>query len=293
MKFLGNNSSRREYLAWREWKLNPPIPLKKVRLKNHDTLEDNEKQSILSQAGWHNVAAFSVCNPAKFSTNDLKILAQQLGLQMPDSNLYANEDAISEIKVVDKSRRGEYIPYTDKAMGWHTDGYYNSKDKTIRAFILYCQQDAATGGANQLLDPELAYIHIYDNNPSYINALMQPDTLTIPATIENDRLVRPEQKSPVFSTDPYTGMLHMRYTQRKTHIEWKADKLTQKALSLLRDLLDSNSDSILNIRLNPGEGLVCNNVLHNRSVFSNSEKQKRLIFRVRYYDRLPTWPIDI
>lgn len=292
VKFPGSNGSRQEYLAWRELKLNPPIPLQTVKLKNHDTLEDDEKKSILSQAGWYNMAFFSVHNPTQFGTDDLKILGQQLGLQTPDGNLYADEDAISEIKAVDKGRRGEYIPYTNKAMGWHTDGYYNPGDKTIRAFILYCRQDAATGGINQLLDPELAYIHIYDHSPEYINALMQPDLLTIPATIEDGRLIRPEQRSPVFSTEPGTGMLHMRYTQRKTYIEWKADKPAQKALSLLRDLLDSDSDSILNIRLSPGEGLVCNNVLHNRSIFSDSEKKKRLIFRARYYDRLPAWPMD-
>ncbi len=292
MKFPGRNSPKRAYLAWREFKLASPISLQKVKLKNHNILEDDEKQRILSQADRHNIAVFSVSDPGQLTAGDLKTLGRQLGLQTLDSNLHANEDAISEITAIDKGRQGEYIPYTNKAMGWHTDGYYNPKDKTIRSFILYCRQDAAAGGANQLLDHELAYIHIYDNNPDHINALMQPDTLTIPATIENGRLTRPEQTSPVFNIDPDTGMLHMRYTQRKTHIEWKTDKPTQKALSLLRDLLDGDSDSIINIRLNPGEGLISNNVLHNRSAFSDSGDKKRAIFRARYYDRLPARPMD-
>ena len=287
MKFPGRNSAEWKYLAWREHKLHPSIPLQTVNLQNHNLLKDDEKQNILSQIGQYNMAVFSVQNSRQFTADDLKSLGQQLGLHRLDNNLYANENDISEIRIIDKGRRGEYIPYTNKAMGWHTDGYYNSEDKTIRAFILYCRQDAAEGGANQLLDPELAYIHIYDHNPDCINALMQPDTLTIPATMEDGQLIRPERKSPVFSIDSDTGMLHMRYTQRKKYIGWKADKLTRRALSLLQDLLNSDSDSILNIRLNPGEGLISNNVLHNRSAFSDLGKKKRVMLRARYHDRLP------
>ncbi len=292
IKFPGKNSTEREYLAWREFKLNLPVTPRTVKLKKNGTLTDDEKHNILHQASLHNMAVFSVWSADRFTADHLKALGQQLGLQRPDNNLYADENDISELRVIDRGRRGEYIPYTNKAMGWHTDGYYNSEEKTIRAFILYCRQDAATGGTNQLLDPELAYIHIYDHNPDYIDALMQPDTLTIPATIEDGQLIRPEQKNPVFRIEPDTGMLHMRYTRRKTYIQWKEDRLTRDALALLKDLLDNDSDSILNIRLNPGEGLISNNVLHNRSAFSDSEKKKRVMFRARYHDRLPTWFMD-
>jgi hypothetical protein len=77
----------------------------------------------------------------------------------------------------------------------------------------------------------------------------------------------------------------MRYTQRKTYIEWRGDETTQQALSLLGDLLDSDSDHILNTRLKPGEGLICNNVLHNRSGFTDSPEHTRIMLRARYYDR--------
>jgi hypothetical protein len=37
-------------------------------------------------------------------------------------------------------------------------------------------------------------------------------------------------------------------------------------------------------------GLVCNNVLHDRAAFSDSDTQKRLLYRARYYDRIVDAP---
>lgn len=276
----------KQYREWREFKLNPSIPMQTISLAHSESMSDEELGAVKAQLRQYNMAVFSVFNRKSFTTENLRSLGKQLGLEHLDSNLYANEDDISELRVIDKGRRGEFIPYTNRGLGWHTDGYYNSEEKTIRGFILYCQQDAADGGENQLLDPDLAFIHLYDANPEYITALMQPDTLTIPATIEDGELIRPEQKSPVFHRDPLTGALLMRYTQRKTYIEWKDDKLTSEALSLLGDLLAGDTDPILRVRLNPGEGLFNNNVLHNRSAFTDSPEKTRVMFRARYYDRI-------
>ena len=89
----------------------------------------------------------------------------------------------------------------------------------------------------------------------------------------------------VFQVDPENGHLLMRYTQRKTYIKWREDETTRQALSLLGDLFDSDSAHILNARLGPGEGLICNNVLHNRSGFTDSPEHTRIMLRARYYDR--------
>jgi alpha-ketoglutarate-dependent taurine dioxygenase len=45
-------------------------------------------------------------------------------------------------------------------------------------------------------------------------------------------------------------------------------------------------EHILTARLAPGMGLICNNVLHTRSGFSDSPDRRRLLYRGRYYDRL-------
>lgn len=277
------------YRAWREKKLkstpvNPSAVF--VEIANPLQLTEKERLAIINQVAKTNMALFRLGNRDNFSTSDLKALGSQLGLKRLDSNYYANEDAISELRVIDKGRRGEYIPYTNRALGWHTDGYYNSPERSIRAFMLYCETDAASGGETQLLDPELAYIYLRDKNPAFIESLMKDDVLAIPETIENGKQVRPAQHSAVFSIDQQTGALLMRYTQRKTYIQWKDDPLARQALTYLGELFTHDAAPILSHRIKPGEGLICNNVLHNRSAFENSAEQQRVMYRARYYDRV-------
>jgi alpha-ketoglutarate-dependent taurine dioxygenase len=98
-------------------------------------------------------------------------------------------------------------------------------------------------------------------------------------------IARAEQSGPVFAVDAAEGFLTMRYTARTRSIVWQADALTQAAVKTLADILAS-SEYRLTARLRPGMGLICNNVLHTRSGFSDSPAHRRLLYRGRYYDRL-------
>jgi alpha-ketoglutarate-dependent taurine dioxygenase len=109
--------------------------------------------------------------------------------------------------------------------------------------------------------------------------------MTIPARMDETGIARPEQSGPVFAIDPDEGFLTMRYTARTRSIVWKGDAVTQAAVRTLADIL-AGSEYILNAHLAPGMGLICNNVLHTRSAFSDSPEHRRLLYRGRYYDRL-------
>jgi hypothetical protein len=185
----------------------------------------------------------------------------------------------------EKSARG-YIPYSDRPLLWHTDGYYNAPEQRIRAFILHCVRPAAAGGENRVLDPEIAYILLRDADPRYVEALSAPDAMTIPANEEDAAVARPAQAGPVFSSDG--DALHMRYTARTRSIEWRADEATQAAVRFLKGILDSGSPYVFTLRLAGGQGLVCNNVLHDRSAFTNDAAPApgRLVYRARYTDRI-------
>ncbi|HED33929.1 MAG TPA: taurine catabolism dioxygenase TauD, partial [Gammaproteobacteria bacterium] len=108
---------------------------------------------------------------ARPDAGDKRFVAQtglSLGLSRLDGNLCSDEDNISSIKVSDSGRQGGYIPYTDKKLSWHTDGYYNEPSRTIRAMVLHCVRPAQSGGENLLLDHEMAYIQLRDENPRFI-----------------------------------------------------------------------------------------------------------------------------
>jgi alpha-ketoglutarate-dependent taurine dioxygenase len=198
------------------------------------------------------------------------------------ANPLADEDGVSSLEVTpEKSARG-YIPYSNRRLLWHTDGYYNAPGERIRAFILHCVRPAAAGGENRLLDPEIAYMLLHDADPRYVDALSAAEAMTIPANTE-DGAARPAQSGPVFSMDG--GKLHMRYTARTRSIEWRSDEATQAAVQCLKRILESDSPYVFKVRLAGGQGLVCNNVLHDRSAFTDGTPG-RLVYRARYLDRL-------
>jgi hypothetical protein len=72
---------------------------------------------------------------------------------------------------------------------------------------------------------------------------------------------------------------------------WKDDSRTRAAVAFLEQLLASDDSSIFRLMLQPGMGLVCNNVLHDRSGFVDDPAQPRLLYRARYLDRISE-PLD-
>ena len=213
-------------------------------------------------------------------------LGEQFGLSRLDANWLAGEDGISEIRVFDDGTQKHYIPYTDRPIKWHTDGYYNSPEWQIRGMVLHCVRRAASGGENRLMDHEMAYLLLREESPEHIHALMQADAMVIPERVDEKDGVRAAQGGPVFSLDG-GGNLHMRYTARTRSIAWKQDPATQAAVAALERLLNQDgTPHIFQAQLEPGMGLLCNNVLHDRATFSDDPARPRLLYRARYLDRI-------
>jgi hypothetical protein len=57
-------------------------------------------------------------------------------------------------------------------------------------------------------------------------------------------------------------------------------------VAALDRLLKSDSPYIYRLTLQSGWGLISNNVLHDRSGFTDDEAHPRLLYRARYYDSL-------
>ena len=221
--------------------------------------------------------------------SDLILFAKAFGLVAIEDHRSAEADGIVRIEVVDQGGRLGYIPYTDKPINWHTDGYYNfhGPDRAVRAMLLHCMRPAAKGGVNRLLDPEIAYIRLRDSDPGHIEALMHPEAMTIPASVEANGRVRPENVGPVFYVDARSGALGMRFTARKRNVVWRDDPSTRAAVATLEAILREDPLCV-ETRMEAGQGLVCNNVLHDRTAFATSQDagRGRLLYRVRYADRI-------
>lgn len=285
--FLLENESA--YQAWRSRKLeNYPASAAQLIVEVGDPRKPTpaEYAAIMQVCRKTNMAIYAGRTGADPDKDIPRLLGQRLGLERLDNNMLADEDGVTSLKVVESASRQGYIPYTNRPIKWHTDGYYNRQERQIRGMILHCVQSAAQGGENALMDHEIAYLLMRDENPDLIRALMQPDAMTIPARIEEDGVARPDETGPVFSVHPESGDLHMRYTARTRSIAWKQDAATAAAVAFLENLLGSDLPYIYRARLEPGMGLICNNVLHDRAGFNDDESRRRLLYRARYYDRI-------
>jgi hypothetical protein len=288
---LGDDAA---YRRWRDRKLRQqPHTIDELIVEVADpcALSPAERGSLLDRIARANMALY--CSPATAADKTLPLrLGAQLGLRRLDANWLADEDGISPI-AVDPGRGdgggaggGAYIPYTNRAIQWHTDGYYHPAQRRIHGMILHCVRAAAGGGDNLLLDHELAYIALRDADVRWVRALMAEDAMCIPARLGEAGVARAAQAGPVFSVDTGSAALHMRYTARTRSIEWKDDAATRDAAAFLRELLERDDAGRFALRLQPGMGLVGHNVLHARTAFVDDPTQPRLLYRARYLDRV-------
>ncbi len=253
-----------------------------------DTLTDpgdDAIETILAKFRRANMAIYA-CRDAAVDRTAIRVFAAHFGLQRLDHHLCANDDGVSELTMAGEGKRAGYVPYSRRSLSWHTDGYYNEPSSQVRAVVLHCAQDASTGGDNALLDPEIAYIRLRDENPAFITALEHPACMSIPANVQDGQEIRPAVTGPVFSYGPSGRILHMRYSARKKNIRWRDDTTTSAAREYLSELLADDGGPVIRYRLGPGEGLISNNVLHNRTAYEDGPSQNRLLYRARFFDRV-------
>ena len=287
---LGNKDA---YLAWRAEKLETAhnsLNLPPIILDSLSSPSESVREELRQRCCSANLAIYQAPKTGGDTheiRSDLLAFSNRLGLHIAERHRSAGDFGIVALTPTDAARQRGYIPYSRKAMNWHTDGYYNAPDQQILAMVLHCVHPANDGGVNQLMDPEVAYIRLRDANPDYIVALMRPDAMTIPENREPDGRLRPTSVGPVFSIGS-DGHLAMRYTARTRSISWRNDALTGKAAGALLDILHSDDPMILTARLEAGQGVLCNNVIHNRTGFAPDAGSavNRLLFRIRFHNRI-------
>jgi len=282
--FMLKNSDR--YQSWRSTKLeNYPTGIGDIIIevadpKNLTTAEYDAMYAAIDSA---NMAIYV----SKNTSEDKDIprrMAEQFGLKRLNNNFMADSDGITELRINNEGKHSKYIPYTNRPINWHTDGYYNSEQ--IHGLLVHCVRSAANGGDSELFDYEIAYLLLRDKSEEYVEALMQPDAMTIPEGVDSKGNPRGKSIGPVFSVND-DGTLHMRYTVRKHNIVWKDDEVTKKAAAALLDILNSDNQYVFKGRLEAGMGLVSRNIIHKRTGFDSAESSERLFYRARYFDSIP------
>ena len=267
-----------EFLRWAEEKeRNIPHNIDGIIVNIHDinNVKISEIAKIKETINKCNSCIYSSKIALKSNTNLLKFV-QSVGMRTYDrNNIESNE--ISTITPLENNKIN-YIPYTDKSLNWHTDGYYDKK--SIFSWLLHCVHPATHGGENYLLDHELAlreYVLRYDD----INNLMSEDALTIP---ESKDTSRSEISTYIFSIKNQYKKLHMRFSMRKDNIG-TSPKAGDAVTKLKQTIENDCAKYSLTYKLQKNEGIITNNILHGRKAFKD-DKVKRKLLRIRSYERL-------
>ncbi len=263
-----------------------------VEIANLGAPSTAERDELARQCAIGNAvfyAARDQTDDAEKTRDSLREFSRAMGLRIAEKHRSAGRQGIVALQISTAKNQRGYIPYSRKPMNWHTDGYYNAADQRIRAMVLHCVRPAADGGVNQFLDPEIAYIRLRDESPDYIDALMHPRAMTIPENREKDGKLRPASIGPVFSVDADSGQLEMRYTARTRSISWRDDAMTARAVAFLSGLLAASDPYMQTLKMQAGQGVLCNNALHNRTGFDpdSSAGSDRLLYRIRFHNRVP------
>lgn len=255
-----------------------------VKLDDLTFLSSNDLYLINEQIKRFNYCIYEVEHCA--DDNCISLLAKNLGLESLDTHLCASEDRVTILRDKPSHKDAFYIPYTNKPINWHTDGYYNPANQIVYSFILHCAQSAFEGGVSGLIDQDQVFVYLMEQEPRYISALMDPNVMSIPENKQNGVLLRPQTSTAIFSVLNKQHDVLMRYSLRKKNINFKQDELTQEALACLDECIRSNESIHYLHKLKPGQGVISNNVLHKRTAFEDKIGQERLYYRARYYNRI-------
>ena len=267
-----------EFLRWAEEKeKNIPQNTDGIIVNIHDinNVKISEIAKIKETINKYNSCIYSSKVALKTNTNLLKFV-ESVGMRTYDcNNIESNE--ISTITPL-QNNKINYIPYTDKSLNWHTDGYYDKK--SIFSWLLHCVNPATQGGENYFLDHELALREYILRNDD-VNNLMAEDALTIP---ESKDTSRSEISTYVFSFKNQYKKLHMRFSMRKDNIG--TSPKANSAMTKLREIIENDCAKYsLTYKLQKNEGIITNNILHGREAFKD-DKVKRKLLRIRSYERL-------
>lgn len=257
-----------------------------VEISDLSSPSESEKSELIRRCRDANLAPYQA-RPGGETRAALRRFAKAFDLRIAERHRSAGGDGIVALRQSDAPMQQGYLPYSRRGMNWHTDGYYNAPADRISAMVLHTETPADDGGSNQFLDHTVAYIRLMDENPAYVRALMHPEAMTIPAN-EDAGSPRPASTGPVFLADPDTGALQMRYTARTRSIAWRDDALTREAVEFLQSTLESPDPLTISLRFKAGQGVLCNNVLHDRTGFDSEARahSPRTVYRVRFHNRV-------
>lgn len=271
-----------DYQQWRDHRLQlasttaPPVILSPKLTQ----AQDERLKQLCNDVHSHGYAVYQWSEPSENTNRDLTALHEKLSLHSYDKGVVHDDNGLSLLTDLSGTSQGRFIPYTPRAMSWHTDGYYNTMDQSLGCFTLHCINPAHSGGALTLLDHQLILIALYDKNPQWVALLSHPQAMTLPANTDDVGHDRPDRHSPVLFIRS-DGSPGAHFTTRTKNIEWRNPE-TLAAAQAMKALIDESSHWHQTLTLSAGQGVITRNILHRREAYTDDPDTPRKMLRGRY-----------
>ena len=272
------------FVRWRELRLaiqremQPTVVQLSPSLTTDDDVQNLKR--LCSQVAAIGFCVYEWTEATEETNREVLALHRRLSLGTSDRGVVQQSDGLSLLADLSDTDQGRFVPYTARAMGWHTDGYYNPTDQNVRCFTLHCLQPAATGGALSLMDDQLLIIKLIEKAPELVDLLSHPEAMMIPGNTDELGHDRPDCYTPVLFTHA-DGIPATRFTTRLRNIQWRNDE-TKTAAETMKQLIESGTDQHHTVRLQANQGMVTRNILHRREAFTDDHLHRRQMLRGRY-----------
>jgi len=143
------------FQKWRDWKLEnraKDVSDFIVEIDDPRKLTQSQHDAILDRCKKYNMAVYISKLGDMEGTDIPRGIGSAFGLENLDHNRGAESDAVTALTVQDDAYHGAYIPYSNKEIHWHTDGYYNRLDLQNHALLLHCVRPAMSGGESAVIE---------------------------------------------------------------------------------------------------------------------------------------------
>lgn len=198
---------------------------------------------------------------------------------------YAGMFSKDNLNTIASSKESSHVVFDNSnAQGLHSDATFETIGK-VPSTILYCCQEAVSGGDTILFDSVRAFHLLYQFNPDWANAMLHPESLRRYSGFGDSV----ELVEPAFKVLP-TGEVISRFTVDSS-CDWEYGfervPYLREAFGFLCGLIPRGSGYSTIVKLKANQGILFANdkIAHGRTGFTDSEESPRKMIRGLYLKR--------
>lgn len=198
---------------------------------------------------------------------------------------YAKMFSKDNLNTIENSKESKHVVFDNSnAQGLHSDATFETIGK-VPSTILYCVQDAVSGGDTILFDSVLAFHLLHQFNPLWADALLHPEALRRYSGFGDGV----EHVESAFKVLPGGEVISRFTVDSSCDWDYGFERVPhlREAFGFLCGLIPHGSgySTVLKLKANQGILFANDKIAHGRTSFTDSEETPRKMIRGLYLQR--------